>query len=256
MDLYQRRLRFQGVRAGLYGRAARVGCHVAARQKVDRKSNIRYRVGMTKSALSNRTFAAFLFDMDGTILNSIEAAERVWTVWARRHGLDVEASLPTIHGVRGFKTISRLQLPGVDPYAEAREILLAEIEDVVGIEAIAGAATFLASLPEDRWAIVTSSPRQLAVRRLAAAGLPHPKVFITGEDVERGKPAPDCFLLAARRLGQPIEDCLVFEDARRPVSRPPRPPARASWSSLLPTSTRLGRAIPASWGTRPLQLNS
>lgn len=168
---------------------------------------------MSMNAFSDRTFAAFLFDMDGTILNSIEAAERVWSAWARRHGLDVAAFLPTIHGVRGIETITRLQLPGVDPQAEAREIVLAEIDDVDGIEAIAGAARFLASLPEDRWAIVTSSPKQLAIRRLAAAGLPHSKVFITGEDVQNGKPAPDCFLLAAERLGHRIEDCLVFEDA-------------------------------------------
>ncbi len=110
--------------------------------------------------------------MDGTILNSIAAAERVWTAWARRHGLDVAAFLPTIHGVRGIETITRLELPGVDPEAEAHAIVLAEIEDVEGVEAIEGAAAFLASLPADRWAIVTSSPRQLAIRRLAAAGLP------------------------------------------------------------------------------------
>ena len=99
------------------------------------------------------------------------------------------------------------------PQAEVQAILLAEIEDVGGIEPIEGAATFLASLPPDRWAIVTSSPLKLALRRLEAAGLPPPPVLVTGEDIERGKPAPDCFLLAAKRLGQKIEDCLVFEDA-------------------------------------------
>ena len=168
---------------------------------------------MSKSTLTDRTFAALLFDMDGTIVNSIAAAERVWVAWAERHGLDVEAFMPTIHGVRGIETITRLGLPGVDPAAEAEAILLAEMEDVDGVEAIEGAAVFLASLPPDRWAIVTSSPRRLALRRLAAAGLPVPAVLVTAEDVERGKPAPDCFLLAAERLGQRIEDCLVFEDA-------------------------------------------
>jgi mannitol-1-/sugar-/sorbitol-6-phosphatase len=168
---------------------------------------------MSESTLSNRTFGALLFDMDGTILNSIAAAERVWAAWAKRQGLDVASFLPTIHGVRAIETITKLQLPGVDPQAEVHALLLAEIEDVEGIEAIEGAAAFLASLPPDRWAIVTSSPRQLAIRRLEAAGLPTPAVFVTGEDVERGKPAPDCYLLAAKRLGQKIEDCLVFEDA-------------------------------------------
>ncbi len=168
---------------------------------------------MSKSTLSNGAFGALLFDMDGTIISSVAAAERVWTAWAERQGLDVAAFLPTIHGVRGVEVIRQLELPGIDPQAEAHSILLAEMEDVGGIEAIEGASAFLASLPPDRWAIVTSSPRNLALRRLEAAGLPPPAVFVTGEDVEHGKPAPDCFLLAAKRLGQKIEDCLVFEDA-------------------------------------------
>ena len=168
---------------------------------------------MSESTFSSRTFGALLFDMDGTIISSVAAAERVWTAWAKRHGLDVASFLPRIHGVRGIDVITGLGLPGIDAHAEVEAILLAEIEDVGGIEAIEGAANFLASLPPDRWAIVTSSPRRLAIRRLEAAGLPTPAVFVTGEDVERGEPAPDCFLLAAKRLGQKIEDCLMFEDA-------------------------------------------
>ena len=168
---------------------------------------------MSQRTLDGHSFAALLFDLDGTIVNSIAAAERAWAAWAERHGLDVAAFLPTIHGVRGIDTITRLALPGLDPAVEAEAILQAEIEDVEGVEPIEGAAAFLASLPADRWAIVTSSPRRLALRRLAAAGLPVPPVLVTAEDVTRGKPAPDCFLLAAERLGQRIEDCLVFEDA-------------------------------------------
>jgi sugar-phosphatase len=72
---------------------------------------------------------------------------------------------------------------------------------VAGIEAIVGAAAFLASLPRERWAIVTSAPRLLAEARIAAAGLPMPAVLVAAEDVERGKPAPDPFLLGARKLG-------------------------------------------------------
>jgi mannitol-1-/sugar-/sorbitol-6-phosphatase len=173
----------------------------------------RYRPAISENNFFDHTFGALLFDMDGTILNSIASAERVWSAWAERHRLDVAAFLPTIHGVRAIETITGLQLPDVDPRAEVHALLLAEIEDVEGIEAIEGAKAFLASLPPDRWAIVTSSPRKLAIRRLEAAGLPTPTVFVTGEDVERGKPAPDCFLLAAKRLGQKIEDCLVYEDA-------------------------------------------
>ncbi|CAH0246012.1 Sugar phosphatase YfbT [Massilia sp. Bi118] len=167
---------------------------------------------MTRIPLPDRSFSAFLFDMDGTILTSIKAAERVWGQWARGHGLDVEAFLPTIHGKRTEETIRALELPGVDPVREAAFITRAEIDDVAGIEAIAGASAFLASLPRGRWAIVTSAPRLLAEARIAAAGLPLPEVLVAAEDVERGKPAPDPFLLGARKLGVAPADCLVFED--------------------------------------------
>jgi len=167
---------------------------------------------MTSISLPDRDYAAFLFDMDGTILTSIKAAERVWGEWAKGHGLDVEAFLPTIHGKRTEDTIRALALTGVDPAAEARRITLAEIEDVAGIEAIAGAADFLASLPAGRWAIVTSAPRALAEARIRAAGMPLPAVLVAAEDVQRGKPAPDPFLLGASRLGVVPEQCLAFED--------------------------------------------
>jgi len=167
---------------------------------------------MPQHALPDHPFAAFLFDMDGTILTSIKAAERVWGEWAAGHGLDVAAFLPTIHGKRTEETVRNLGLPGVDPVEEAARITRAEIEDVAGVEAIAGVAAFLASLPPQRWAIVTSAPRALAEARILAAGLPMPAVLVAAEDVERGKPAPDPFLLGARKLGVAPGDCLVFED--------------------------------------------
>jgi sugar-phosphatase len=168
---------------------------------------------MTPLNLPDRAFAAFLFDMDGTLLSSIAAAERVWSRWAARHGLDVPSFLPTIHGMRSVETVRRLNLPGVDPVAEAAAITAEEMLDVEGIEPIAGAAAFLATLPAGRWAVVTSAPRELARRRIAAAGLPLPDLMIAAEDVTQGKPAPDCFELAAARLGVSARDCLVFEDA-------------------------------------------
>jgi sugar-phosphatase len=177
---------------------------------------------------AERAFDALLFDMDGTILTSIGAAERVWSAWAVRHGLDLATFLPTIHGVQAIETIRRQRLPGVDAEAEAAAITEAEIADVAGIEPIAGAAEFLASLPTSRWAVVTSATRRLAARRIAAAGLALPETLIAAEDVARGKPAPDGFLLGAERLGVAIDRCLVLEDSAAGIAA-----GEAAGASLL-----------------------
>ncbi|KJZ63409.1 HAD-IA family hydrolase [Pseudomonas fluorescens] len=166
-----------------------------------------------QESVFNTPYRAFLFDMDGTVLNSIAAAERIWAAWAVRHSVDVETFLPTIHGVRAIDTINRLALPGVDAEAEAAFITEAEIEDVEGIIEVPGAADFLKSLPANQWAIVTSAPKALALRRMAAAGIPEPLVMVTAEDVSAGKPDPAGYRLAAKRLGVEPADCLIFEDA-------------------------------------------
>ena len=188
---------------------------------------------MTSSTLPNRPYAAFLFDMDGTLLTSIRSAERVWSAWALRHGLDVTTFLPTLHGKRAHDTIRQLNVPNLDPMAEAAWITAAEIEDVADIEAITGAADFLASLPTERWGIVTSAPRKLAEARLAAAGLPAHRLLVASEDVAHGKPAPDPFLLGARILGAAPADCLVFEDTEAGL----RSAAAAGMDSIVVTLT-------------------
>ncbi|HJR30628.1 MAG TPA: HAD-IA family hydrolase [Pseudomonas sp.] len=168
---------------------------------------------MSVQASVTPSYRAFLFDMDGTLLNSIAAAERIWTAWALRHGVDVDTFLPTIHGVRAIDTINRLALSGVDAKAEAAWITEAEIDDVEGIVEVSGAANFLKSLPVHQWAVVTSAPRALALRRMAAAGIPEPGVLVTAEDVSAGKPDPAGYRLAARRLQVDPAECLIFEDA-------------------------------------------
>ncbi|MGH8329458.1 MAG: HAD-IA family hydrolase, partial [Pseudomonas sp.] len=65
----------------------------------------------------------------------------------------------------------------------------------------------------NQWAIVTSAPKALALRRMAAAGIPQPLVMVTAEDVSAGKPDPAGYRLAAKRLGVEPADCLIFEDA-------------------------------------------
>ena len=157
-----------------------------------------------------RHFDAFLFDMDGTLITSVESANRNWTRWAEMRGLDPAYVISIMHGVRTVETMQRLGFS--DPKAEADLITRWEIEDTKGIRPIAGATDFLAGLPRDRWAIVTSAPIALARARLAAAGIEIPPVIVTSEDVVHGKPDPTCFRIGAARLNRDPKQCLVFED--------------------------------------------
>ncbi len=68
-------------------------------------------------------------------------------------------------------------------------------------------------MPADRYAIVTSAPRSIAVDRLQRGAIRVPAVMVCAEDVTRGKPAPDGYLLAAEQLGVAAADCIVVEDA-------------------------------------------
>jgi sugar-phosphatase len=194
---------------------------------------------LAAAAGSPRGYAAFLFDMDGTLLDSIAVAVRVWTRWALGHGLDPEPVTTAMHGVRAVETVRRFA-PHLDAEAEAAWVTREEIDDVDGVVEIPGAARFLARLPAGRWAVVTSAPRALALRRFAAAGLPEPPVMISGEDVTRGKPAPDGFLAAAAALGVPIGDCLVWEDAPAGIAA-----AEAAGASVMVvTATHEPEAVP------------
>lgn len=161
----------------------------------------------------NADYAAFLFDMDGTLLDSSAAVERVWRRWCDLHGIDAEALIAVCHGVRGEDTVRRFATPGMDLDTEAAWLNAAELEDVDGVVPIAGIHALIETLAPQQWAIVTSAPRNLAEVRLRAVGLPVPRVFITAEDVTRGKPDPQGFRLAAERLGVAVADCLVFEDS-------------------------------------------
>ncbi|MDF3021628.1 MAG: glycerol-3-phosphatase [Steroidobacteraceae bacterium] len=161
----------------------------------------------------NQSYAAFLFDMDGTLLDSSAVVNRVWRSWAERHGIDPPVLLAAMHGVRAEDTVRRFAGPTLDVAAETEWIHQAELHDVDGVIGLEGISAFIERLRADEWAVVTSATLALATVRMRAAKLPIPRVFITAEDVSRGKPDPEGFLLAAQQLGVRIEHCLVFEDS-------------------------------------------
>jgi sugar-phosphatase len=166
-------------------------------------------VGLGK--LLDQEFEAVIFDMDGTLIDSTPAVERAWTTWAIEHGLTRD-ELRGNHGVPSAGVVRKV-IP-----VEAQEAAIAridelELEDVHDIVVLPGAAEALAALVTAKNAIATSCTLPLAKARIAAASLVPPSVLVTADQVKRGKPAPDPFLEAARRLGVDPERCLVVEDA-------------------------------------------
>jgi sugar-phosphatase len=158
------------------------------------------------------TASALLFDMDGVLVDSRPVVERVWRRWAERTGRPGDHVVAMAHGRRSIETIGMVA-PDLDTDAEAAWLDEQELLDTEGILAIPGAAEFVASLPRDRWALVTSARDDLARLRLRVCGIPTPDVLVSSDAVERGKPAPDGFLIGAERLGVAPGECLVFEDA-------------------------------------------
>ncbi len=155
--------------------------------------------------------AALLFDMDGVLINSTPAVERVWRRWAIEHGFNPEEVVARAHGRPSLTTV-REYLPNADHEAENREVERREIEDLEGVIPLPGALGLLAGLPPDRWTIVTSCTRPLAEVRIRAAGLPLPKKLITSNDITHGKPHPEPYLKGAAVLGFPPAECVVLED--------------------------------------------
>jgi mannitol-1-/sugar-/sorbitol-6-phosphatase len=155
---------------------------------------------------------AVLFDMDGVLVDSTPAVARVWTSWALEHGLVPDEVVRQAHGRPSLATIIEL-LPQGDHDAEEREVERREIEDIADVVALPGALRLLQTIPQDRWAVVTSATRALADVRLRASGLPAPKHLVTASDLRRGKPFPDPYLKGAEILGVAPKDCIVAEDA-------------------------------------------
>jgi sugar-phosphatase len=153
---------------------------------------------------------AILFDCDGVLVDSDASVYSAWRRWAVAQSLDPDEVSLVVHGRRSSDTVAALLPP--ERRAEAEALIdRFEIEDAASVTAIAGAAELVAAVP--RWAVVTSGTRELATARLRAAGLPIPSVLVTAGDVQRGKPDPEGYVAAARRLGLDPRDTVVLEDA-------------------------------------------
>jgi sugar-phosphatase len=155
---------------------------------------------------------AFLFDLDGVLVDSQAVVERTWRRWAQRHQLDPDTLIQVAHGRRTRDTVAAAT-PDLAIDREVAWLDSAELADVDGLRVVPGAKELLSMLPADRWAVVTSCGRALARLRLTSVGLPVPEVLVVSEDVKHGKPAPDGYRLAADRLGVDAAACVVFEDA-------------------------------------------
>ncbi len=163
--------------------------------------------------LAGRQFAAVLFDMDGTLVDSIGSVERSWVQFSQEYGVD-PALLLGYHGVPARGVLEAL-MPDVDQDLAFARIESLEVDDVEGVVALPGAAEALETLSAQGipTAIVTSASRPLFVARVGASGLRIPDAVVTANDVEQGKPAPDPYLTAAAALGVDPAHCLVVEDA-------------------------------------------
>jgi sugar-phosphatase len=155
------------------------------------------------------TVAGLLCDLDGVLVDSGDAVERIWREWAAEQGIDPVLVERASHGVPSREVIARVA-PHLDP--ERESVRVEALHAATGGVALPGAAELLRDPPRPL-AVVTSGSAPLVRARLASAGLPQPAALVTADDVAHGKPAPDPYLAGAAALGVDPAACLVFEDA-------------------------------------------
>jgi beta-phosphoglucomutase family hydrolase len=163
-----------------------------------------------------------VFDWDGVIIDSSRQHEKSWEMLAAEE----KRPLPANHfkqsfGMKNEKIIPELLQWATDPIEIKRlslrkEELYREIVRAGGIGPLPGVIQWLDSL----WAgsipcvIASSTHRENISCTLGVLGLEkYFKAIVSAEDVTHGKPDPEVFLLAARKIGVPPEHCVVFEDA-------------------------------------------
>ena len=174
----------------------------------DAKENAKF----AKKPMKTFDCAAMLFDLDGVLVDSTGSVTRQWRRWAEEQNLDPDKVVEIAHGVRTIEIVRRLATH-LDADAEVVRLEKREADDYEGVSVMPGAAELLRAIPEDRWCVVTSGTRYLATSRLKFANLPTPTVLVSADDVSKGKPHPEPYLMGAKLLGMNPAHCLVIEDA-------------------------------------------
>lgn len=165
---------------------------------------------------------AVIFDIDGTIVDNMHLHAEAFAVFAERHGLPalIAADRARLDGRRNseiFPILFKRDVPREEwqAYEHEKESLYRELSRG-RLTPMKGLHDFIARLRADGIgvALATSAPEPNVAHTLSELGLTDDfPIIVRGDQVPRGKPAPDVFLEAARRLGVQPADCLVFEDA-------------------------------------------
>lgn len=156
--------------------------------------------------------SAILFDNDGVLVDSHALVDQAWSEVASVYRLDFNQLLSELAGVRAADTLGKyLEQPDLNEAVALLEKLEVGLADQT--PSLMGASALLASLPPGAWTIVTSASKVLAEARWTGAGIAWPENIVTADDVTRGKPDPEPFLMGASKLNVPVEACVVFEDS-------------------------------------------
>ncbi|KAJ1642446.1 hypothetical protein J3B02_002480 [Coemansia erecta] len=156
---------------------------------------------------------AILFDLDGTLISTLEVTEQVYSTHALQYNIDPQAIIDFCHGVPTLQVLQKFFPPTTHTKEYAETLELQAVNMLEGLRVIPGARQLVDSLVPGTWAIFTSGLPKLAVPRMRYLEIPVPGVLITPQDVSRGKPFPEGYCLAAERLGKDVDRCVVFEDA-------------------------------------------
>ena len=164
----------------------------------------------------SQKFEAFLFDLDGTLVDSNGIVERVMEAWCQQNGVSYSEIKDSNHGSRSVDTVAAVA-PHLDAVQAAADIEAGERAKLADLREIEGARSFLSQVPQGRWGIATSSYLLTAKAKLRAASITIPSVLVAADGVLEGKPHPEAYLKASMELGYRPEDCLVFEDSETGV---------------------------------------